>query len=351
MNFITKALFSGFILILSYTKAEEIYKQRPLLMPNVQPTVPETYLCTAFRMPKHDFEYIVGFTPNASMHTAHHILIYGCEIPGQWERDTPRLVWDCGEMSGHQSGYLQGPTCSAGSQIIYAWAKDAKPLQLPEGVGFKVGKDTGINFLVLQVHYAHVEKFLGGETDDSGIILSLLPSTTKKVSKTAGVYLLGTNGMIRAREEEHFEVACRINEPVVLHPFAFRTHTHALGRVVSAYKIDKKGKWRLIGKHNPQEPQMFYPVEDKDITIEKGDTLAARCTMYNFRKKNTYIGPTGEDEMCNFYMMYYVDGDKPMSEKYCFSHGPNLYYWDRDLLVGYIPQEIDEEASLLEDRV
>ena len=67
------------------------------------------------------------------MHTAHHILIYGCEIPGQWERDTPRLVWDCGEMGGHQSVYLRGPTCSAGSQIIYAWAKDAPALKLPEG--------------------------------------------------------------------------------------------------------------------------------------------------------------------------------------------------------------------------
>lgn len=61
--------------------------------------------------------------------------------------------------------------------------------------------------------------------------------------------------------------------------------------------------------------------------------------------------PTGEDEMCNFYMMYYVDGDKPLTDKYCFSSGPNGYYWDRDLLVGYVPQEIDEGASQLEDNV
>lgn len=28
------------------------------------------------------------------------------------------------------------------------------------GVGFKVGHGTGINYLVLQVHYAHVDRFI-----------------------------------------------------------------------------------------------------------------------------------------------------------------------------------------------
>ncbi|GFU55194.1 peptidylglycine alpha-hydroxylating monooxygenase [Trichonephila clavipes] len=68
------------------------------------------------------------------MHTAHHILLYGCELPGKWQRDSPRIVWDCGEMSGQKSGFQRGPTCSSGSQIIYAWAKDAPPLHLPEGL-------------------------------------------------------------------------------------------------------------------------------------------------------------------------------------------------------------------------
>ncbi|KAG8187615.1 hypothetical protein JTE90_027026 [Oedothorax gibbosus] len=294
--------------------------------------------------------FIVGFTPNASMHTAHHILIYGCETPGRWERDSPRLVWDCGEMSpGQQMGYARGPTCKTGSQIVYAWAKDAPPLQLPEGVAFKVGKGTGINHLVLQVHYAHVEPFLMGATDKSGIILSVLPSTTNKVTKTAGVYLLGTNGMIRAGEEEHFESACKIEEPVVMHPFAFRTHTHGLGKVVTGYKIDKDGKWHLIGKHDPQEPQMFYPVKDNKLVVEYGDVLAARCTMYNFRDVDTYVGPTGNDEMCNFYMMYYVDGDKPLDQKYCFTLGPKYYYWNVDPKIEYIPPTIDKSASLLEE--
>lgn len=36
---------------------------------------------------------------------------------------------------------------------MYAWARDAPTLKLPNGVGFKVGGNSNINYLVLQVHY------------------------------------------------------------------------------------------------------------------------------------------------------------------------------------------------------
>lgn len=52
-------------------------------------------------------------------------------------------------------------------QIIYAWARDAPDLNLPEGVGFKVGQDSEIKYLVLQVHYAHKKD----KPDDSGVFL------------------------------------------------------------------------------------------------------------------------------------------------------------------------------------
>ncbi|KFM79490.1 Peptidylglycine alpha-hydroxylating monooxygenase, partial [Stegodyphus mimosarum] len=134
-------------------------------------------------MPRNGSQYIVEFEPNASMHTAHHMMIFGCDLPGQMQADNPRLVWDCGQMGGQRSGYLRGSACSSGFQVIYAWAKDAPPLELPNGVGFRVGNSSGINYLILQVHYADVDKFLNGGTDNSGIIISLLPGTTNKVTK------------------------------------------------------------------------------------------------------------------------------------------------------------------------
>ena len=35
-------------------------------------------------------------------------------------------------------------------------------------------------------------------------------------------------------------------------------------------------------------PQMFYPVET-EMTVRKGDTIAARCTMVNTRDRLVYI--------------------------------------------------------------
>lgn len=324
--------------------------QFPLLMPHVRPTQNETYLCTAFHITPNKHKYVVGFEPNATMHVAHHILIYGCEVPGYQEQDSPRAVWDCGEMSHSNSEFFKGPTCASGAQIVYAWARDAPALKLPEGVGFKIGGNSGIRYLVLQVHYADTTSFLTkkSKTDMSGIVLNILPGDTPLVKRRAGIYLLGTGGMIRSHTTEHFETACRMDEQITLYPFAFRTHTHKLGKAVTGYVV-RNGKWMNIGKHSPLEPQMFYPAK-KGIKVIKGDVLAARCTMYNFRNRDTYVGATGDDEMCNFYMMYYVDGDRILNYKDCFSYGPPVYYWERDpLLSSTLTTEIDKDASSLDD--
>jgi len=76
--------------------------------------------------------YIVGFKPNATAHTAHHILIYGCEEPG-----SHMDIWNCGEMDAPQDNFEAHPPCKKGPQIIYAWAKDAPELELPQDVGFR----------------------------------------------------------------------------------------------------------------------------------------------------------------------------------------------------------------------
>jgi len=339
-------LISMLIFVYICGQAIEAYEQFefPLLMPNVQPTKKDTYFCTAFKLPHDEHNYIVEFTPKASKNTAHHILVYGCETPGHYKRDVPRGVWDCGEMAETVTDFPRAPTCARGATIIYAWAMDAPKLVLPQGVGFKVGGHSGINFIVLQVHYAHVDHFLNGGTDNSGIVLTMQPQSATSVTKRAGVLLLGTAGKINRHSVEHMETECPIREPLTLHPFAFRTHTHKLGTAVSGWKVDTNGNWQLIGRHNPQQPQMFYPVEES-LVISQGDIVAARCTMNNTQQHDVYIGSTGDDEMCNFYMMYYVDGDRTLDQKYCFSAGAPRYHWDIDPNLGDIPNQVDIEAS------
>jgi len=67
---------------------------------------------------------------------------------------------DCGEMHAASQEFDTAPVCQTGDSIIYAWAMDAPELHLPSGVGFKVGGDTDIQWLVLQVHYKDVSSFL-----------------------------------------------------------------------------------------------------------------------------------------------------------------------------------------------
>ena len=52
---------------------------------------------------------------------------------------------------------------------------------------------------------------------------------------------------------------------------------------MSGWKVTGDSEWTLIGKRSPQLAQMFYPVDNQDVTLGKGDIIAARCTMVNDR--------------------------------------------------------------------
>jgi len=313
-----------------------VTEEFPLLMPKVKPSLAETYICTPIRMDTDLSYFIVGFRPNATKMTAHHMLIYGCEEPG-----SKKSTWNCGEMAVKAPGMETHQPCGSGSQIIYAWAMDAPKLDLPEGVGFRVGADSTIKYLVLQVHYASVD-YIPAEGDDSGVFLEY---TEQEQPKTAGVLLLGTGGSAPPHSTTYFETSCEIEDSRQIHPFAFRTHTHSLGKVVSGWRVQNQADWQIIGKKNPQLPQMFYPVERK-MTLTKGDTVAARCTMVNDRDRTTYIGTTKDDEMCNFYIMYWVRGKKPMEQNTCFTRGPPTWSWG-GWFGGGLKNIPDQEASTL----
>jgi len=110
----------------------------------------------------------------------------------------------------------------------------------------------------------------------------------------------------------HGDMNCRVGADI--HPFAFRTHAHALSTVITGYKYTPASKkYEEIAKGNPQWPQAFYPIK-KRVTVKKGEWLAARCT-YNTTgmTKHTRIGATAGDEMCNLYLMYYVEKGRARS--------------------------------------
>uniref|UniRef100_A0A671NY08 Peptidyl-glycine alpha-amidating monooxygenase B-like n=1 Tax=Sinocyclocheilus anshuiensis TaxID=1608454 RepID=A0A671NY08_9TELE len=105
-----------------------------------------------------------------------------------------------------------------------------------------------------------------------------------------------------------------------MYPFAFRTHTHSLGKVVSGYRV-RNGQWTQIGRQSPLLPQAFYPVTNT-IDVRNGDILAARCVFTGEgRTAVTQIGGTSNDEMCNFYIMYYMDNTRAVPYMNCGDDG------------------------------
>ncbi|XP_074634773.1 peptidyl-glycine alpha-amidating monooxygenase A-like isoform X2 [Acropora palmata] len=286
----------------SWQHSSEESKDVNLRMPGVHPIKNDSYLCTAVNLGKRK-QYIVGFKPFAEMHTAHHMLLFGCQVPADMAFSRDGKFWNCGDMGKGVCGN-QG----AGEKIIYAWGRNAPDLKLPKDVAFEVGGDSGIAYLVLQVHYGKVDQFVANPSlkDNSGVDLKTSFAPPRKL---AAIHLLASGGYIPQKAKAwHLDTGCQYGNGPILHPFAFRVHAHTLGTVISGYRV-RNGVWTLIGKGDPQRPQAFYPVKpDKEVDIKAGDTLAARCTFNSMqRDKITYIGATMADEMCNFYMMYWYE--------------------------------------------
>uniref|UniRef100_A0A8C5TI50 Peptidylglycine alpha-amidating monooxygenase n=1 Tax=Malurus cyaneus samueli TaxID=2593467 RepID=A0A8C5TI50_9PASS len=222
-------------------------------MPGVTPKQSDTYLCMSVPLPVDDEAYVVDFKPHASMDTVHHMLLFGCKEPSSTES-----YWDCDEG-----------TCKDKSNILYAWARNAPPTRLPK-VWFRVGEK--------QMRY---------------------------------LCIFGNSfcNLVDA------DISCHYKR-FPMHLFAYRVHTHRLGKVVSGYRV-RNGQWTLIGRQSPQLPQAFYPVE-YPVDISYDDILAARCVFSGEgRTTETHIGGTANDEMCNFYIMYYMEAKHAVSYMTC----------------------------------
>ncbi|XP_075788183.1 peptidyl-glycine alpha-amidating monooxygenase isoform X2 [Pelodiscus sinensis] len=294
-------------------------------MPGVTPKQSDTYLCMSLHLPMDEEAYVVDFRPQASMDTVHHMLLFGCNVPSSTDN-----YWDCDEG-----------TCTDKSNILYAWARNAPPTRLPKGVGFKVGGETGSKYFVLQVHYGDISAFKDKHKDCSGVTLHL---TRQRQPLIAGMYLMmSVNTVIPPGEKVvDADIACRYQQ-YPMHLFAYRVHTHRLGKVVSGYRV-RNGQWTLIGRQSPQLPQAFYPVEHP-VDISFGDTLAARCVFTGEgRTTDTHIGGTASDEMCNFYIMYYMEAKHAVSYMTCTQNiNPDMF--------RNIPQEANIPIPVKSDMI
>ncbi|KAL8622773.1 hypothetical protein ACOMHN_026894 [Nucella lapillus] len=233
-----------------------------ILMPNATSDRSDALVCHGYRLQERE-AYILRFVPHASMKVAHHMMVYGCGTPGSHEPH-----WSCPTSGG--SGSESSPCGTANRQIVFAWANDAPARNLPPGVGFRVGGTTGIDYLVIQLHYA---KTFGAEAADSSGVTMVM--THDRQPQQAGYYILGNIGMIPPHNPAfRMESACTMDLNYTIYPIGYRTHGHNIAVVTSGYRI-RDSVWTELGRMSPQRPQTFYNVTTAGVDVRNGDILVS----------------------------------------------------------------------------
>jgi peptidylamidoglycolate lyase len=198
-----------------------------------------------------------------------------------------------------------------GEHVLYGWGRNAPPVALPPDTGFAVGPGTATRTAVLQVHYLAARP----AGDRSGVRLTLSPAATRF---SAGVVTFAAGFVVPPRAPAHrVPNRCCYSGFEPLEAFAFRVHTHALGRSVwldagaPAAPGARGGGGRGGGGaalaraavQDPQAPQGFYPLLER-LRIRPGDALEATCEFdSSSRDKETPAGHGASAEMCNLYLM------------------------------------------------
>ncbi|DBA66998.1 TPA: hypothetical protein ACH3X2_002106 [Trebouxia sp. C0005] len=247
----------------------------------------DQYVCFRVDLPKQSLK-IVGVDPLSTQDVVHHMLLFGCASEGPANE-----AWPCHMTSPCRGGF---------ERVLYGWGKNAPAMSLPTGVGYGVGPGSAMQSLVLQVHYLQ-ERPAG---DQSGIRLRM---TSKSTPFSAGMINYASYFTIPPGKPKHpIENQCCYSGFEILKGFAFRVHTHALGRSVNLERIEQQNGKQVskeLCERDPQLPQGFAPLKD-NILIRPGDTLKATCMFDSSAVHNPVnAGATHNDEMCNLYLMLY----------------------------------------------
>lgn len=313
----------------NFIKDESLILTKTIRFKNSRPRELDENRCTFLKLNQFEKAFITEIDPIADKNVAHHMTLFGCEELPEFEFSYDTNTWDCSSgLSG--IGY---------SRRLFTWALNAKGVKYPPGVGVRVGRDSRLNYLIVQVHY---NKLVNQADNLSSYKITL---TTQDLPYQVGVYNIGNNGFIPPKRKDFkFEASCVHKKSYDMVPIFYRTHAHSIIDVMSIYLLKKNQlEWIELGRMSPHQPQMFYPVTNKDMIVENGDIIAARCTINSMERNSvTRTGPRHEDEMCAFYLMFYTDYKGLLVDEYCYKDG-NRYKWAKK-----IPTDPPENASNLD---
>ncbi|XP_075255399.1 peptidylglycine alpha-hydroxylating monooxygenase-like [Convolutriloba macropyga] len=323
-NYVIIFLLASLVNII-VAETAETYRGK-IFVNGYRPQEDDEYVCTALKLHDDFSYYVTGFNPHDSNGSAHHLLIYGCERPAQFTNG----VYSC-SMTIENGDFMLGEHCDNDYRetLLFQAAMGSGHFQLPDDVAFKVGKGTPYKYIVLQVHYAHVEPFENDPNlkDYSGFEVAYQITPTKLLG---GILISGAPGYVMPNAmtklgEDKVDYICPDYEMPRSHTlvmFAFHVHAHNYGTFMSAFRVrnytydkipkmskgdqdSKEKQWSLIGGISPQKEQNFYYTHN-ELSLRPTDILAVRCVYSNPTDDVIFFGEGANDEMCVYYVMYYT---------------------------------------------
>lgn len=167
--------------------------------------------------------------------------------------------------------------------FMFQYTNGNPGFRMPDDIGFPVGEGVEVKFLLLMIHFHESDPSHVTTSGDAGVVVRLIGDADHHL-KPAGVMMLNAKRNYPPGVTTFAEVACRVQSPIEMHPFAFHVHGHSLQIDISGWMMDpRNGSWKLIGRLNPQLPISYHPVHDENMVIKQGDLIASRCVVINTR--------------------------------------------------------------------
>jgi len=194
---------------------------------------------------------------------------------------------------------------------LFLWgAGTKKSLRFPAHASIKVGKDTSMEFVVLQIHY-HNPTQRTDILDSSGLSIKMTSHLRKN---DIGILFLGTHFDIELPPGlPLYEISGNCSQewtsslPTPINIISSGPHAHLTGRAIwteiwrSGSYVDYFGEPDLVYDFNKQKL-----IPEFDMVILPGDDIVTHCIYDTTSRTNiTYAGYTTEDEMCLNFVLYY----------------------------------------------
>ena len=145
----------------------------------------------------------------------HHIIVKGCAD----------VIDEIHPATSTFSVFCEDP------KILFSWALDAGPLVLPEDSSIRLGGQSNVNSINIEAHYK--DQF-DGIDEFTGLVVETSKEPPKKL---IGIYLLGSSYFsLPVGKQTNVDIECEYDFEETIEVFAFRTHAHTNGQVITGYR-------------------------------------------------------------------------------------------------------------------